>query len=58
MTPNDILHGIHERASVAFNKSVIENQIISDKVDYICRCMSNRSGVRLLMSTRSLQKNA
>lgn len=50
MTPDEILHGIHERAIATLNTTVISNQTIRERVDYVCRCMSNRAGVRLLMS--------
>lgn len=29
MTPDEILHGIHERAAVTKNTTVIDNQVIS-----------------------------
>lgn len=50
MTPDEILHGIHERAVATLNATVISNQTIRERVDYVCRCTSNRAGVRLLMS--------
>ncbi len=50
MTPDEILNGIHERAIATLNTTVISNQTIRERVDYVCRCMSNRAGVRLLMS--------
>jgi hypothetical protein len=50
MTPDEILHGIHERAAATLNTTAIPNPIIRERVDYVCRCISNRAGVRLLMS--------
>ena len=50
MTPYEILDGIYERAVATLNTTVISNQTIRERVDYICRCTSNRAGVRLLMS--------
>jgi hypothetical protein len=50
MTPEEILHGIYSRASETLNISVIENLEIRERIDYVCRCISNRAGVRLLMS--------
>jgi hypothetical protein len=50
MTPDEILQGIHERSAATLNTSVITDQAIMERVDYVCRCMSNRAGVRLLMS--------
>lgn len=50
MTADEILHGIYERAAATLKATVITDQIIRERVDYVCRCMSNRAGVRLLMS--------
>lgn len=50
MTPYDILRNVYERATATLNTSVISDSLIRERVDYVCRCMSNRAGVRLLMS--------
>ena len=50
MTPEDILRGIYERAEAALDTSVIPDRDIRERANYVCRCMSNRAGVRLLMS--------
>lgn len=50
MTPDEILCGIYKRAMATLNTTIISNQIIRKRIDYICRCMSNRAGVRLLMA--------
>jgi hypothetical protein len=50
MIPDEILTNIYDKASATLNTSVIENKEIRDRVDYVCRCISNRAGVRLLMS--------
>ena len=50
MTPEEILRGIHERAAATLNTTVITDPVIRERVDYVCRCISNRAGVRLLMS--------
>ncbi|MBF0607623.1 MAG: restriction endonuclease, SacI family [Candidatus Magnetobacterium sp. LHC-1] len=49
-TPEHILQGIYERANTTLKKSQINDKEIRQGVDYVCRCMSNRAGVRLLMS--------
>lgn len=49
-TPEQILQGTYERAAASHKKSVISDTAIRERVDYVCRCMSNRAGVRLLMS--------
>lgn len=50
VTPEEILQGIQQRAAVTLNASVVTDPVIRERVDYVCRCMSNRAGVRLLMS--------
>lgn len=50
MTPDEILHGIYKRAADALGATVITDEVIRERVDYVCRCISNRAGVRLLMS--------
>lgn len=48
MTPEEILQGIQQRAAATLNASVVTDPVIRERVDYVCRCMSNRAGVRLL----------
>lgn len=53
MTPQaseEILQGIYDLAAATLKKSVIADKEMRKRVDYVCRCMSNRAGVRLLMS--------
>ncbi|WP_298372643.1 hypothetical protein [Azospirillum sp.] len=50
MTPEEILEKIQCLATENLNASVITESKIRERVDYVCRCMSNRAGVRLLMS--------
>lgn len=50
MTPDQILQDIYARAVASLNVSVITDPSIVERVDYVCCCMSNRAGVRLLMS--------
>lgn len=49
-TPEYILLKIYKQASANPKKSVITDAAIRERVDFVCRCMSNRAGVRLLMS--------
>lgn len=49
-TPDQILQGLYDRANAVLEKTVVNDTAIQERVDYVCRCMSNRSGVRLLMS--------
>ena len=50
MNPDEILEGIYSKAAATLKASVIKDKTIRDRVDYVCRCISNRAGVRLLMS--------
>jgi len=50
MKPEEILQTIYTQAVASLNKTVVSNKAIRERVDYVCRCMSNRAGVRLLMS--------
>jgi len=50
MTPDEILDGIYQRAALSIETPLIPDPVIREKVDYICACMSNRAGVRLLMA--------
>jgi hypothetical protein len=49
-TSEQILQAIYERATATLAKTVITDTTICERVDYVCRCISNRAGVRLLMS--------
>ncbi|MDR1842125.1 MAG: restriction endonuclease, SacI family [Holophagales bacterium] len=49
-TPEKILHSIQRRAAQSLNTSGISDPAIQERIDYVCRCMNNRAGVRLLMS--------
>lgn len=50
MNPNDILKSVYEQAAGTLASSVIENEQIREKIEFVCKCLSNRSGVRLLMA--------
>ena len=50
MMPEEILQDIQQRAAATLNVTVIADPVIRERVDYVCRCMGNRAGVRLLMS--------
>lgn len=49
-TPEQILEQVVARASATLAVTVIENEEIRERVDYVCRCTSNRAGARLLMA--------
>lgn len=48
--PEQILQVIYDRAIATITRTVIGNVEMRERVDYICRCTSNRAGARLLMS--------
>ncbi|NLE30613.1 MAG: restriction endonuclease, SacI family [Phycisphaerae bacterium] len=48
--PDQILQDIVKKATANLTQTVISNPAIRERIDYICRCISNRAGVRLLMS--------
>jgi len=50
MMPDEILDEIYQRAALDIETSLIPDPVILEKVDYICNCVGNRSGVRLLMA--------
>ncbi len=48
--PSEILSQALERASVNISKPQLKNAKISERTEYVCRCLHNRAGVRLLMA--------
>jgi len=50
LTPDQILKSIYKKAAANLKKSVFKSVDIRERVEYVCRCLSNRAGVRLLMS--------
>lgn len=49
MSPELILQHIYEKALETLDKSVIPDKIIQARIEYVCKCLTNRAGVRLLM---------
>lgn len=45
-----ILSQLYKRAKLKHQQTVIKDSNIRKRVDYVCRCISNRAGVRLLMA--------
>lgn len=50
LSPQQILRMVYEKANATRDKSAINNVEINKRVDYVCHCISNRAGVRLLMA--------
>lgn len=49
-TPRELLDSLLEKAVRLGSTPKIKEPEILDRIDYVCRCLSNRAGVRLLMS--------
>jgi hypothetical protein len=50
MKPEEILAFVHAKAVENLTSTVILDENVRERVDYVCRCLVNRAGVRLLMS--------
>ena len=49
-TPEQILQSVYDRAVATPTTTVIDDATVRERIDYVCRCTSNRAGARLLMS--------
>jgi len=49
-SPSEILDLAHQKATDNLETPFIENPIIAEGVEYVCRNLQNRAGVRLLMA--------
>jgi len=49
-SPAEILQRLHERATRNLDTPAVKETEIQERIDYVCRCLSNRAGVRLLMA--------
>lgn len=50
MGADQILQRVYEKASNTLDETVIEKEGMRTRIGYVCRCSSNRAGVRLLMA--------
>ncbi len=48
--PVEILQQALARASANLSKSMVKDKGVQERTEYVCRCLSNRAGVRLLMA--------
>ena len=48
--PRKVLERLYKRANKALTTPAVKNSDIRTRIDYVCRCLSNRAGVRLLMA--------
>ncbi len=49
-SPGDILNDLYRKVSSAPDEAVIGDATVLERIEYVCRCLSNRAGVRLLMA--------
>ncbi len=49
-TPRELLDALFAKAAKLGNKSAVPDKGALERIDYVCRCLGNRAGVRLLMS--------
>lgn len=49
-SPSDILNGLYEQVESSPENAVIADSEVLARIHYVCRCLSNRAGVRLLMA--------
>ncbi|MCP4361419.1 MAG: restriction endonuclease, SacI family [Chloroflexi bacterium] len=49
-TPDQLLENALRRARNSLDRSLIDDQTISERIVYVARCLSNRAGVRMLMT--------
>lgn len=49
-TPDQILERLYSKVENSQDERFIADKSISDKIEYVARCLSNRAGVRLLMA--------
>ena len=49
-SPSDILNDLYQQVESSPEKAVIADSEILARIHYVCRCLSNRAGVRLLMA--------
>jgi hypothetical protein len=48
--PDEFLQGVYDRVYKKLDMPIIKDKDILERVEFVCRCLSNRAGVRLLMS--------
>ncbi len=48
--PSDILHEVLTKAEKSLDKPLVQNGEALERIEFVCRCLGNRAGVRLLMA--------
>ncbi len=49
-SPDEILKELLEQAENSLDSPAVENPEVRERLEYVCRCLGNREGVRLLMA--------
>lgn len=49
-TPAELLNKLLTKATELGDRPAIADSAILDRIDYLCHCLRNRAGIRLLMS--------
>ena len=49
-TPIEILEDLYSKAERSLNKPSIKDSTVLGRIEFVCRCLGNRAGVRLLMA--------
>lgn len=49
-SPSDILNTLYQKVSSSLDDPVIRDTVVLERIEYVCRCLSNRAGVRLVMA--------
>lgn len=49
-TPGEILERFYAKATKDLTRPAVSDPALIERLDFICRCLSNRAGVRLLMA--------
>jgi hypothetical protein len=50
MSPPETLERLYARATENLAAAAVQDPSIVERIDYVCRCLSNRAGARLLMA--------
>jgi hypothetical protein len=49
-SPDEILKKLLQKAMARGQRSAVDDAELHKRIDFVCRCLGNRAGVRLLMS--------
>jgi len=49
-SPRDILEDAFRRVNARLEPPIVVDSVVFDKIEFVCRCLSNRAGVRMLLT--------